>query len=322
MFGIIGNILVLFTILGRKEMQTPSNYFIMSLTVSDLGCLLLALPSFAFMEYAVFTVKVAERKFCRSYFVFLKIFLFCSIYTHVAIALERRRVIVFPMKPKLTCKTLKMSIVSVWIAVTACIAPLYGVLGIEGVGDCGIPLCKLNLEPNSINNVLYLITMFLSVWFVPFGVLVWSYRQICCCLKQHLMPTGKTQDLRLVLRSKQNKKIIRIFITFVTSFALANITSFFRFVLEFLGYFGIYPISSNQIATIMQIAHIIYFGSFSINPFILYFMSGQYHQAFNNAFKRCFRKISFKLSTSVVQKTLPITLPAAVTCFLRANVRT
>ena len=306
-FGIIGNILVLFAILGRKEMQTPSNYFIISLTVSDLGSPLLALHSFILMEYAVFPVKVVERKFCRSYFVFLKIFLFCSVYTHVAIALERRRVIVFPMKPKPTSKTLKMSIVSVWIAVTAFTAPLYGALGNQGFRDCGIPVCKLDLDHSSIM-IIYLICILISIWFVPFGVLVWSYKQICYCLKQHLIPTGKTQDLHLVLRFKQNKKIIRIFTAIVTSFAVATIPGFVNIVLDFISkVFEISVISIDQKVVMMFISHIMFFANSSNNPFIPYFMSGQYHQAFNNAFKTCFRKVLFTSNNSDFQTTSPST---------------
>jgi r-opsin len=50
-FGIIGNCLLLLTILGNRALKTPSNYLIANMALSDLCTLLLSPGLFLFHEF-------------------------------------------------------------------------------------------------------------------------------------------------------------------------------------------------------------------------------------------------------------------------------
>ena len=299
MIGVSSNILILYIIFTRKQMQTPSNYCVISLAIADLGSLVFAVPSYSILKYSI---SIPDLSFCRLYMIFLKTLIYSSTYTHVAIAFERHRVIVFPMKPRLSSQKMKIVNASIWIIVFVCVAPIYGFLTTI-IPYCGKKsYCGINLEAHSdFLKMVFYGFVFSFNWIIPYGIVIFLYRQTCCCLKQHVVPTEKNQDPMVALRSKQNSKIIRMLIILVLSSAITNLPSFMYIVLETVRIcFNIHLFMNKDVFS--EISHANLFAGFCCNPFVLYFMSNQYHQAINCVFTSFATKMGFKSKSFTIEQ--------------------
>ena len=105
----------------RKQMQNAKNFFIVSLACSDIVALLVSTP-FSTLNFGHLLREMPEAV-CKSIVPTGCVVMIISVYTHVAIAYERRRAIVFPLLPKPSPRIIKTFITIIWLVPTFVIGP-------------------------------------------------------------------------------------------------------------------------------------------------------------------------------------------------------
>lgn len=130
--GVLGNSLTCTVILQYRVMQTPTNYYLLSLAASDLLVLLLGMPLELYEMWQNYPFLLGEGG-C-----FFKIFLFetvcfASILNVTALSVERYMAVVHPLKVKhlTTHSHVKKVIFLLWLLSMLCAVPNTSVHGIE-----------------------------------------------------------------------------------------------------------------------------------------------------------------------------------------------
>lgn len=120
--GVIGNGLVITTILRWKEMRTPCNLFLLNISIADL-CLTGIGGSFRILE--VYYGWIFGDFLCRFLAPMQDVFVSVSGVTHSTIAWERYRATVTPFKPRISKGRTKRLLPVIWaVSYIACGLPL------------------------------------------------------------------------------------------------------------------------------------------------------------------------------------------------------
>ena len=274
LLGIPGNILIIHAVRSRKQIQNARNHFIVSLACSDIVVLLMFVP-FTTLNIG-HVLRYMPEAVCKTLMPTGTVMVVVSLYTHVAIALERRRAIVFPLLPKPSPRRIKTFIAIIWLVSTFIIAPIYYQISQMSLGYC-VTFDLLNGRKEAYVKA-FIITATVSIFVIPLSVLTWSYRQIIRTFKQNtasiteLVETNATVALRL----KNQRKVVNCLITLVCAFVVLNFPFYLATILMvFMEMPDLYFIS-----TFSVIALCIHFMIYSLNPIILYVSSIEYRLAF------------------------------------------
>ena len=166
--GVLGNVMTCTVIAYHRVMRTPTNYYLLSLAVSDLLVLLLGLPLELYEMWRNYPFLLGKGGCYFKTFLFETV-CFASILIVTALSVERYIAVVHPLKAKyvVTRAHAKRVILSVWGISMLCAMPnasLHGILTLPpGSGASGIPesaLCTL-VRPRWMYNLLIQVTTLL-----------------------------------------------------------------------------------------------------------------------------------------------------------------
>ncbi|XP_046543503.1 QRFP-like peptide receptor [Haliotis rubra] len=101
MCGMLGNVLVIFSILRYRCMRNITNTFLLSLASADLLLVVICIPV-KLAAFFSFTWTFGEF-LCKSVHYLQNVSAICSVFTLTAMSLERYYAIMFPMRAKYTC---------------------------------------------------------------------------------------------------------------------------------------------------------------------------------------------------------------------------
>jgi hypothetical protein len=207
--SLLGNVLIILAILNNRKMRTVTNYFILNLAIADIIIGLLVVPFqvsspklskfFPLISKSFFQIKFQSALLQRWIFpsILCKIAPFAatlcinvSIFTLVAISIERYRVILYPFNEKLTIKQCYTIIVLIWL-----ISDILGLVKMynyntEFDSDKKVTICG----PSYLNLHKYE-TIFLLViqYLIPFILILFSYVSIGVHIYTHHSPSSVTK---------------------------------------------------------------------------------------------------------------------------------
>lgn len=292
-FGFVGNITVLGTIIKWKRLRNPCGLFLANISSADLGVALIAAP-----------LRIAELYFdgwpfgsalCRLIPPLQDVMVCVSVVTHSTIALERYRATVTPFKARLSAGKTRIVILGIWL-----ICYLFG----------GLPL-TFPLKLQTYKGVVYCLPdwttlyrrayeTYLVLIFILAQLLIQSYAYISiirtlkskrdiiavvAAKTESLIQAGASFDSRascrgLAARVKRKQKLVKMLLVLVIAFQICHlprgITMLYR---EFADPSMIGP----TFEYIDLIALALYYVKHVINPFILYSMSAD----FRNGIQAC-----------------------------------
>lgn len=132
MLGVLGNSLTCIVILRHRVMQTRTNYYLLSLAVSDLLVLLLGMPLELYEMWQNYPYLLGEGGCYFRTFLFETV-CFASILNVTALSVERYVAVVHPLKVKhmTTRAHVKRVILMLWVVSMLCAVPntsLHGIL--------------------------------------------------------------------------------------------------------------------------------------------------------------------------------------------------
>lgn len=192
--GMLGNILVIVVVCRTKCMHTPTNCYLLSLSVADCLVLLSAtLPSIP--EPFFHTGEWPWGRVTCSVLIFLQYLgVQASSLSITMFTIERYIAICHPMRAQRMCtvQRAKRIIIAIWIFTTLYCAPWLGLTAVVEQEKTGIPQCVHRLEREKY--LAYYLTDLIAFYVVPLLVSGILYALIARILFINTMPRSKSEE--------------------------------------------------------------------------------------------------------------------------------
>ena len=214
--SLIGNSLILLTMITFKHMRTKTNIFIANLAFADLAVTLLCMP------FTLTTIITGEWVFgmamCNTNAFFDALCLVGSIHSLMYISIHKFFSLVKPLSRIITHRRMWMMISLAWLSAFSCaIGPLVGWSSNEfknGTTQCGPKYPETPLERSHAYYVLII------GYFIPILVIIVLYTCIFQTIRQYTerLRLHSSMDIQQIFR--QQKRIIGTLFILVLSFVL------------------------------------------------------------------------------------------------------
>ncbi|XP_051971688.1 neuropeptide FF receptor 1 like 3 [Xyrauchen texanus] len=295
---VIGNSLVCVIVLRNRHMRTVTNTFILNLAVSDLLIGIFCIPTT--LVDNLITGWPFSNTICKLSGLVQGMSVCASVFTLVAIAVDRFRCIVYPFKPKLTLYVAKVSILMIWLLALAIMFPSVLMLTVEQekghftIHDDNynrtFPLYSCyETWPEPDMRKVYTTVLFVHIYVIPLALIMLMYGRIGAKLfPAATLASAERRDVPsqgMCSTSQRKIKVIKMLIVVAVLFTLSwlplwtlmLLTDYARpegDKLEFLTSY-IFPLS-----------HWLAFSNSSINPVIY----GYYNKNFKRGFQGACQK--------------------------------
>ena len=120
--SLAGNVLIISIFFRDKTLRTSVNYFIVNMCVSDFMFPIINIPIWITLEYDVddkwlYVNKTFPTLLCKAALIALNVSVLVSVFSMTALAADRYRAIIFPMKPALfSKKKCCVAIAAIWLS--------------------------------------------------------------------------------------------------------------------------------------------------------------------------------------------------------------
>ncbi|KAK9538928.1 hypothetical protein VZT92_004069 [Zoarces viviparus] len=300
MVGVLGNSLTCTVILRHRVMQTPTNYYLLSLSVSDLLVLLLGMPLELYEMWQNYPFLLGEWGCYFKTFLFETV-CFASILNVTALSVERYVAVLHPLKVKhmTTRAHVKRVIFMLWVLSMLCAVPntsLHGIMTLPPKFGRQFPrstICHV-IKPTWIYNLIILIST-LTFFLLPMLIISILYLLIGLGLRRERMmtvvdtsfgPEALSRSHKQKLR-KRNMQVTKMLCVLVVVFGLC----WAPFHADRLMWSYIDP-SSERHRQVFEHVHIVsgvcFYLSSAINPILYNLMSTKFREMFSHV--TCYSK--------------------------------
>ncbi|XP_051807099.1 neuropeptide FF receptor 1 like 2 [Acanthochromis polyacanthus] len=292
----MGNILVCVIVLGNRRMRTVTNLFIFNLAISDLLVGIFCIPTT--LVDNLITGWPFSNTVCKMSGFVQGVSVSASVFTLVAIAVERFRCIVFPLKPKLTLLVAKTAIASIWVLAVVIMCPTAVALTVEKVPfhymvynddfNQTLPLytCYENFANPKMGKI-YTAVLLTHIYLVPLTVITVMYGSIGVKLCSSVVGNREPQANAAMI-SQKKIKVIKMLIVVALLFMLSWLPLWT--LLMMADYAGLDREQIDFLTSyVFPFAHWLAFSNSSINPIIY----GYYNENFKRGFQAVCKSRSF-----------------------------
>ncbi|XP_008832368.1 neuropeptide FF receptor 2 [Nannospalax galili] len=288
----VGNTMVCFIVMRNKHMHTVTNFFILNLAISDLLVGIFCMPT-TLLDNIIAGWPFGNTM-CKVSGLVQGISVAASVFTLVAIAVDRFRCVVYPFKPKLTVKTAFVTIVIIWVLAITIISPSAVMLQVQEEKYYRVRLSSQNKTstvywcredwPNQEMRKIYTTVLFGTIYLAPLSLIVVMYGRIGASLfKSAARYTGKQSQEQWHM-SKKKQKVIKMLLTVALLFILSWLPLWTLMMLS--DYADLSPSELHIINIyIYPFAHWLAFCNSSVNPIIYGFFNENFHSGFQDAFQ-------------------------------------
>uniref|UniRef100_A0A8D0GTM8 Neuropeptide FF receptor 2 n=1 Tax=Sphenodon punctatus TaxID=8508 RepID=A0A8D0GTM8_SPHPU len=288
-----GNGVVCFIVLRNKHMRTVTNLFILNLAVSDLLVGIFCMPT-TLLDNIIAGWPFGST-ICKLSGMIQGVSVSASVFTLVAIAVDRFRCIVYPFKQKLTISTAAVIIIVIWILAIAIMCPSVVMLQVKEEASFQVNLGYDNQTspiywcqedwPNQDMRKIYTTVLFANIYLAPLSLIVIMYARIGIALFNTAVPTVAQQgqeQRHSVYRKKL--KVIKMLIIVALLFILSWLPLWTLMMLS--DYANLSEVQLQVINIyVYPFAHWLAFFNSSINPIIYGFFNENFRRGFQAAFK-------------------------------------
>lgn len=299
----LGNSTIMAIVLRNKSMQSKANVLIINMALSDLLATLFALPRM--LDVAISNsfkwkapIVIAEGA-CKLGPFMREVSCAVSIFSMVAIAVDRFFAIVVPLARKPRLLELKFLIPSTW----------FTALAINALYLYAFQLKKKNTDLKCMNVLtpeqerIFDTLRFVVFMALPILNLLFLYIAIAFKMGRQAIP-GATGQSFASNRRQQNKKIVKLALAIVAFFFICW-TPYYVLLLVFLYDTWYHRSSPNTLTIIFILQHIftiLTYASFAINPIICIAFSSN----FRRHTRRTFRRSHSPKTLTLTQRTTAI----------------
>uniref|UniRef100_A0A8C4RCB1 Neuropeptide FF receptor 1 n=1 Tax=Erpetoichthys calabaricus TaxID=27687 RepID=A0A8C4RCB1_ERPCA len=274
----IGNGLVCLIVLKNKRMRTVTNLFILNLAISDLLVGIFCVPTT--LVDNLITGWPFSNAVCKMSGLVQGMSVSASVFTLVAIAVDRFRCIVYPFKPKLTLPEAVITIVIIWVLAVAIMCPSAVMLMVSQMEDHYIiydsdynqtfPMYSCYEDwPDTEMRKIYTTVLFAHIYLAPLTLITLMYSRI---------------GVKLNVVSRKKIKIIKMLIVVALLFMVSWLPLWTLMLLT--DYANLSTDQLNLMTSyIFPFAHWLAFSNSSINPIIYGYFNENFKRGFQAAFK-------------------------------------
>ncbi|XP_012708466.2 neuropeptide FF receptor 2 isoform X2 [Fundulus heteroclitus] len=302
----VGNGVVCFIVLRSRNMRTVTNLFILNLAISDLLVGIFCMPTT--LVDNIITGWPFGSVVCKLSGMVQGISVSASVFTLVAIAVDRFRCIVYPFKQKLTIATSKLIIVIIWVLAVFIMCPSGVMLQVTQEQTVRIVLgtesetrpfywCRENWPSQEMRKV-YTTVLFANIYLAPLSLIVIMYARIGFTLFKTTLPPARGSGSASLQGSGNNKQSVdgRQTITRKKKRVIMMLLVVaLLFILSWLPLWTLMMLSDYASLTERQhrviniyvypFAHWLAFFNSSMNPIIYGFFNENFRKGFQAAFK-------------------------------------
>jgi r-opsin len=205
--SVTGNGIVLYLMATCRNLRSPNNLLVMNLAFSDFCMMAFMMPTMSANCFG--ETWILGPLMCEIYGMFGSLFGCGSIWSMVMITLDRYNVIVRGMAAKPLTKTRAvMAILFIWLySVGWTITPMYG--WSRYVPEGAMTGCTVDYVSSNPNNMSYLVTYAIFVYFVPLSIMIYCYTFIVMQVASHekqLREQAKKMNIASLRANSDNQK--------------------------------------------------------------------------------------------------------------------
>ncbi|XP_030372116.1 RYamide receptor [Scaptodrosophila lebanonensis] len=296
--AVIGNTLVIWVVATTRQMRTVTNMYIANLAFADVIIGLFCIP---FQFQAALLQRWNLPWFMCGFCPFVQaLSVNVSVFTLTAIAIDRHRAIINPLRARPTKFVSKFIIGGIWLLALLCAIPCAIAFRVEEVHErfkdddvitnVTRPFCmNKNLSDDQLKTYRY--SLVFVQYLVPFCVISFVYIQMAVRLWGTRAP-GNAQDSRDITLLKNKKKVIKMLIIVVIIFGLCWLP---------LQLYNILHVTMPEINEYHFISIVWFFcdwlamSNSCYNPFIYGIYNEKFKREFNKRFAACFCKFHTSL---------------------------
>uniref|UniRef100_A0A3Q2XZ94 Neuropeptide FF receptor 1 n=1 Tax=Hippocampus comes TaxID=109280 RepID=A0A3Q2XZ94_HIPCM len=285
-----GNGVVCFIVLRGRNMRSVTNVFILNLAVSDLLVGIFCMPTTLLDN--IITGWPFGSLVCKLSGTVQGISVSASVFTLVAIAVDRFRCIVYPFKQKLSISAAALIIVTIWVLAISIMCPSGVMLQVTreqsvrvllGYDNKTAPFywCRENW-PNREMRRIYTTVLFANIYLAPLSLIVVMYARIGIALFKTSAPGGGESGRGGV--SKKKRRVIKMLLVVASLFILSWLPLWTLMMLS--DYARLTPRQQRIVNIyVYPLAHWLAFFNSSVNPIIYGFFNENFRRGFRAAFK-------------------------------------
>ncbi|XP_017129610.1 RYamide receptor [Drosophila elegans] len=296
--AVIGNTLVIWVVATTRQMRTVTNMYIANLAFADVIIGLFCIP---FQFQAALLQSWNLPWFMCSFCPFVQaLSVNVSVFTLTAIAIDRHRAIINPLRARPTKFISKFIIAGIWMLALLFAVPFAIAFRVEELTErfrennetfnVTRPFCmNKNLSDDQLQSFRY--TLVFVQYLVPFCVISFVYIQMAVRLWGTRAP-GNAQDSRDITLLKNKKKVIKMLIIVVIIFGLCWLPLQLYNIL----YVTIPEINDYHFISIVWFCcDWLAMSNSCYNPFIYGIYNEKFKREFNKRFAACFCKFQTSL---------------------------
>uniref|UniRef100_A0A8D8WXB2 Tachykinin-like peptides receptor 99D n=1 Tax=Cacopsylla melanoneura TaxID=428564 RepID=A0A8D8WXB2_9HEMI len=282
-----GNLIVIWIVLAHKRMRTVTNYFLVNLSLADAMVSTLNVTfNFVYMlssdwPFGRFYCKVTQ---------FVAVLSICaSVFTLMAIAVDRYIAIIYPLKPRVGRRTTLCIALGIWIGSIILSLPsfLYFTTDFIEYVDGSVRTVCYPEWPDGPNNysrleLIYNVMFMILTYFLPIFSMLFTYARIGKELWGSQSIGECTQ--RQLENIKSKRRVVKMMMVVVTIFVVCWMPFQIYFLMT-----SYWPEITNE-AYIQDIYLAIYWLAMSnsmYNPIIYCWMNSRFRQGFKQFFRWC-----------------------------------
>ncbi|KAF1555836.1 Neuropeptide FF receptor 1, partial [Eudyptes chrysocome] len=290
----IGNILVCFIVVKNRQMRTVTNMFILNLAISDLLVGIFCMPTT--LVDNLITGWPFDNAMCKMSGLVQGMSVSASVFTLVAIAVERFRCIVHPFRQKLTLRKALVTIAIIWVLALTIMCPAAITLTVTreehhfmvDTYNNSYPLYSCwEAWPETGMRRIYTTVLFSHIYVAPLTLIVIMYARIAFKLFKSTAPAHGQEEPERRRVSRRKAKVINMLIIVALFFTLSWLPLWTLMLLTDYG-----RLSEGQLRLVtvyvFPFAHWLAFFNSSANPIIYGYFNENFRRGFQEAFRAPF----------------------------------
>ena len=261
--GSIGNLLVLKAIFSQKRRKLHE-YLMLNLVATDTGTCLMGIP-LDVAEQVIGKFPYGEA-LCHVIYPFQSALVYSSVMTLLFMCVERYRLIVTPLKPRIRVKTGLTIIAAIWLLSCLMVLPLSLALRLEG------SFC-IEEWPNAYSGKVFTLTIFTLLYLIPLFIMTFLYAFMIgvltkdtASLKRRWRRKSRTISQQSVdMRMERNLTIVKVFVVAVVVFAVCMLPTHITWMWHD---FGSGSERAELFGNVVTFSNILMYANSVFNPFI------------------------------------------------------
>ncbi|XP_074039063.1 neuropeptide SIFamide receptor-like [Leptinotarsa decemlineata] len=277
--GLVGNFFVIAVVFRSPRMRTVTNFFIVNLAIADILVVMFCLP--ATLMSNIFVPWILGWWMCKTVPYIQGVSVAASVYSLVAVSLDRFLAIWWPLKCQITKRRARIIIIFIWFVALTTTIPwaIFFDLVVIFSDAPNVQLC-IEVWPDQMNGSLYFLTANLMFCYIfPMILITMCYVLIYIKVWKRDIPTD-TKDAQMEkMQQKSKVKVVKMLVAVVILFVISWLPLYAIFARIKLGG-EIEPWEEEILPIATPVAQWLGASNSCINPILYAFFNKKYRRGF------------------------------------------